>query len=121
MKNKLKEMLLTAKEADVELINVLIQAIDNGVELTKDNVPFDIAEKLFNVDTLSPRQARLILLQYGLLDEIETLIANNKAMQIWWEYSLEIKRDDTRLLSAATTLGLTEAQLDEMFIAASKL
>ena len=32
-----------------------------------------------------------------------------------------IKRDDTRLLSAATTLGLTEAQLDEMFIAASKL
>ena len=121
MKNKLKEMLLTAKEADIELINVLVQAIDNGVELTKDNVPFDIAEKLFNVDTLSPRQARLILLQYGLLDEVEALLATDKAMQIWWEYSLDYKRDNPILIGMATQLGLTEEQLDNMFIEASKL
>ena len=121
MKNKLKEMLLTAKEADIELINVLIQAIDNGVELTKDNVPFDIAEKLFNVDTLSPRQARLILLQYGLLDEIETLIASDKALQIWWEYSLDIQRNDERLLEFATIAGITPEQLNGMFLDGSKL
>ena len=121
MKNKLKEMLLTAKEADIELINVLIQAIDNGVELTKDNVPFDIAEKLFNVDTLSPRQARLILLQYGLLDEIEALLATDKAMQIWWEYSLEVDRDNAHIVTAGTALGLTELQLDELFILGATL
>ena len=121
MKNKLKEMLLTAKEADIELINVLVQAIDNGVELTKDNVPFDIAEKLFNVDTLSPRQARLILLQYGLLDEIEALLATDKAMQIWWEYSLDCKRDNPILIDMATQLGMTDEQLDDMFIQGSNL
>lgn len=121
MKNKLKEMLLTAKEADIELINVLVQAIDNGVELTKDNVPFDIAEKLFNVNTLSPRQARLILLQYGLLDEVEALLATDKAMQIWWEYSLDYKRDNPILIDMATQLELTDKQLDDMFIQGSNL
>ena len=71
--------------------------------------------------TLTPRQARLILLQYGLLDDIEAMIATDRALGIWWEYSLEIKRDDERLIVAASALGLTDEQLDEMFIEASKL
>lgn len=70
---------------------------------------------------ITPRQARLILLQYGLLDEIELMIASDKALQIWWEYSLEIKRDDERLMLAATQLGLTSEQLDTMFTEAAIL
>lgn len=70
---------------------------------------------------ITPRQARLILLQYELLDDIEAMIATDRALGIWWEYSLEIKRDDERLIAAATALSLTEQQIDEMFIESSKL
>ena len=70
---------------------------------------------------LTPRQARLILLRYELLDDIEELIKTNKPISIWWEYSLDIQRDDERLLEFATIAGITSEQLDTMFLEGSKL
>ena len=70
---------------------------------------------------ISPRQARLILLQYNLLDDIEAMLATDRTMQIWWEYSLDIKRDNEHIINAGIALGLTEEQLDTMFIEGSKL
>lgn len=71
--------------------------------------------------TISPRQARLALYGAGLLDSVEAAVATNKEYQIFWEYSLEIKRDDAILNAMAISLGLTERQVDDLFIAASKL
>ena len=70
---------------------------------------------------LTPRQARLILLQYELLDDIDELIKTNRAVSIWWEYSLDIQRNDERLLEFATIAGITPEQLDGMFLDGSKL
>lgn len=70
---------------------------------------------------LTPRQARLILLQYELLDDIEELIKTNRVISIWWEYSLDIQRNDERLLEFATIAGITSEQLDTMFLEGSKL
>ena len=70
---------------------------------------------------LTPRQARLILLQYELLDDIEELIKTNKPISIWWEYSLDIQRNDERLLEFANIAGITSEQLDAMFLEGSKL
>lgn len=70
---------------------------------------------------VTPRQARLALLQATLLDEVELLLVNDKAMQIWWEYSLDIKRDHPHIIAMGTALGMTEAQLDELFILAGSL
>ena len=73
------------------------------------------------VKTITPRQARLILLQNGLLDDIEAIVATDRAMSIWWEYSLDIHRDNEHIINAGKALGLTEEQLDEMFIKGSKI
>ena len=70
---------------------------------------------------ISPRQARLILLQYGLLDDIEAMLSTDRAMQIWWEYSLDIKRNNEHIINTGIALNLTENQLDNMFIEGSKL
>ena len=70
---------------------------------------------------LTPRQARLVLLQYGLLDDIEELVKTNKAISIWWEYSLDIQRNDERLLEFAAIAGITSEELDAMFLEGSKL
>lgn len=74
-----------------------------------------------NILSLSPRQARLILLQYNLLDDIEAMLLNDRAMQIWWEYSLEIRRDNLYIITACANLGLTDEQLDTMFVDGSSL
>jgi len=81
-------------------------------------------EELFKLTvpkTITPRQARLVLLGAGLLDDIEVLLATDKAMQIWWEYSLDIERNNEFMVSGATALGLTERQIDDLFILGSTL
>lgn len=71
---------------------------------------------------VTPRQVRLLLLQQNLLADVEAMIAQqDEATKITWEYAIEFRRDDPLLNNLAVQLGLTEQQIDEFFIAASKL
>lgn len=71
---------------------------------------------------VTPRQVRLLLLQQGLLADVEAMIASqDAATKITWEYALEFRRDDPLLNQLAANLNLTEQQIDQFFIAASAL
>lgn len=71
---------------------------------------------------ITPRQARLALQQAGLLDAVTAWIASADATtQIEWEFALEVRRDWLPILACATALGLTEAQVDDLFILAATL
>ena len=70
---------------------------------------------------LTPRQARLVLLDEGLLDAVEEIVKLNRKYEIYWEYATEIRRDDAVLLQLSTALGITDEKLDEMFLEGSKL
>ena len=69
------------------------------------------------------RQARLALLQSGLLQTVQDAIANStdEAMKIEWEYATEVKRDWDSLVTLTTALGITDLQLDDLFQLASTL
>lgn len=73
------------------------------------------------------RQARQALFLSNLLDSVEPAIAaipdlkHRRLAQIEWEDSLEFERNRPLVVSISTALGLTEPQLDELFVAASKL
>ena len=71
--------------------------------------------------SITPLQAKLQLLKLGLLDEVEALVTGDRTSQLYWEYASVIERDNEILLMMAEQLGLTSEQVDEMFIAASKL
>ena len=81
------------------------------LELQKVKVP----------QTITPRQLRLALLEATLLDEVEAMVATDRAMGIWWEYSLDIARTNEYIINAGLALSLTEKQIDDLFIGASKL
>lgn len=73
---------------------------------------------------ITPRQCRLLLLQQGLLSQVEGMIAQqDEATRITWEYALEFRRDDPLLTQLAGNLTppLTNEQLDQFFIAAAQL
>lgn len=73
-------------------------------------------------EIVSARQARLALLRAGLLDAVETAVAGMSAeVRLTWEYAVEIRRDDPLLVNLATMLGLTEAQIDDLFLLAASL
>ena len=72
------------------------------------------------------RQARIALLNAGLLDTTNAAIAGmlgpagDKA-RIEWEFSQVVMRDWTLVAALMPTLGLTSAQVDQLFITAATL
>lgn len=112
-----KEVMI--KEEVIDDINQVVNIVYTVRAKTQEELIADF--KATVPQTITPRQARLILLQYDLLDDIELLTKDNKVIQIWWEYSADIQRNNEQLLEFAAIVGLTDEQLDTMFIEASKL
>jgi hypothetical protein len=76
--------------------------------------------------SVTMRQARLALLQSGLLANVTTAINSlpspqKEAAQIEWEYSQEVQRNKPLVLALAPALGLNDAALDQLFITAATL
>ena len=75
---------------------------------------------------VSPRQARLALLSIGLLDAVEQALANipgatGAAARIDWEYATEVRRDSPLIATLGPALGLSNAQIDDLFRMAATL
>lgn len=67
------------------------------------------------------RQARLALLDVGLLDNINTLLSQDARAKIVWEYATAVYRDEVLVEQMQVVTGMTDEQIDDLFIAASKL
>lgn len=92
----------------------------DGIEIGYGYLNCTLIEK--NIpQTITPRQCRLQLLSLGLLDEVEALCASDRDMQIWFEYSLDFQRNHEMIIAMALQLGMTELDMDNFFIEASKL
>lgn len=72
------------------------------------------------------RQARLALLNAGFLAAVNDAFAamqgdEGTAARIEWEYSQEVRRDTALVSALASALGLSNAQLNALFVSASQL
>ncbi len=72
------------------------------------------------------RQARLALLQSGMLSQVNTAVAampgaSGDAARIEWEFSSTVERNRPLVQSLVGALGLTDAQLDDLFRLAATL
>ena len=97
---------------------VKIDAVEITYELV-DLTPEDIeANKPYVPQVVTNFQARAALLAAGLFDQVnEALLAqpiNSTARQAW-EYANELTRNGTLVNSVSEALGLTSAQLDDLF------
>jgi hypothetical protein len=78
-------------------------------------------------EAVTMRQARLALLGAGLLDTVDTVIAaivdetTRRAAGIAWDYSSEVQRHNGLVADLAPALGLTDEQVDALFITAATL
>jgi len=71
---------------------------------------------------ISTLQGKLLLAQMGKIDQIEAMIQQSgRPEQIYWEYATEWERTSPILNRLAPVVGLSQADLDQFFINASKL
>lgn len=73
------------------------------------------------------RQARLYLLNAGLLSSVDSAIESitdekvREAVRIEWEYSNTVSRNSDTIKLIGERLGLSSEQIDNMFVEASRL
>jgi hypothetical protein len=85
--------------------------------VTQQSVPIVPAQ-------VSRFQARAALAQAGLFTTVDTYMATLPAdniQRLAWNDALTFDRDSTTVAAMATMLHLTSAQIDQLFIAASKI
>lgn len=77
--------------------------------------------------SVSMAAAREALIDAGLIVDVNTAIGaipdevqRTKALS-WWEYAQSLRRDNQWVLMIGTALGLTEQQVDDLFIAAKQI
>ncbi len=81
----------------------------------------DISPVVIITPSITPLQAKLQLLEIGLLDEVEELVKQDRRVEIYWTNAQKFNKDDEILKNMATALGLSSEQLDDLFLQASKL
>ena len=68
------------------------------------------------------RQARLALLQTGMLASVNAAVAAaDEATKITWEFSSEVQRNNALVSTLGAALSLTSQQLDDLFTLAATL
>jgi len=119
-----EEMSFTASPTDGEAYGRDIFARASAGEFGK--VAAYVAPHVVIPKSVEMRQARRALNAAGLLANIEAAIAampglQGKDAQIEWEFSRTLQRDHPLTVAMVTQFGLSDAQLDTLFTAASKL
>ena len=94
---------------------------EEKLELSKRDIP-----------KISLRQCRELLILTGKFDNVENILASlpestdeekatKRILTNYWEYSADFERDHKSLGLITEALGMTEDEVDEFFITASKL
>jgi hypothetical protein len=66
------------------------------------------------------RQTRLGLLNIGKLDDVEAA-AVDRPVKIEWEYATTVNRVNSTIVNVFQSIGMTEDEIDDLFIAAKDL
>lgn len=107
----------------------LINPLWDGSKWTEGATDSEIIEKerALLPKCVSQRQIRTQLVLNGFnLNDIQLAInelsePDKSIAQIAWDYAITFERDSPLLICLAANLGLTQAQVDEIFLNASKL
>jgi len=75
-------------------------------------------------EAVTMMQARVALIEAGLIDQVETALAADTSQQgkvnaARWEYATEVRRNSDLVAGIGSMLGLTEAEKDALFISAA--
>lgn len=72
--------------------------------------------------SVTMRQARLALLAVELLDDVEAAVAAaGRSAQIEWEYATDVQRSHPLIAAVQAAKGLSDADVDALFMAASEM
>lgn len=111
-------------EIPQEIAPVLIDGVWTRQWTLRPMTPEEVAARV--PQFVSMRQARLALLAAGLLAGVDAAISalpspDGEAARIDWEYAVEVRRSSPLIATLGPALGLDDAAIDALFIAAGAI
>lgn len=118
-KNEVSNEVFGYDELDETQLPYMQKAIDAGYTDITDSWPPILLPQAPNVTAV---QIRLQLNKQGLRTQVETAIANgSQDLKDKWQYGNVFSSTDSDIQAMATSLGLTQEQLDTLFTEAATL
>ena len=109
-----------ADETDIGLTEEQFNQYNGKDVVYEDGEFVEVETPIIIPTSITMRQCRLELLAQGVLDQVNALIEGNAEAQIEWEYATTIERSNMLVTTMQNALNLTDEQVDEMFLSASK-
>lgn len=96
---------------------------DYMIPMNEEEIGSHIARsKADAIESVSRLQALAALYQANLLESVELIVSeSDKLTQLAWENAQEFRRDSPILKSLASSLDLTDGELDSLFKTASQI
>jgi len=97
-------------------------------EISDSNIPeqHQYVNPNYNVESVKNMQLRLALIDFGIMPSAVDLAINSMEVGViketfytLWNYAVIFERNDEKLISMATSLGLTSEQIDSLFLIAN--
>lgn len=106
------DYIVILSDAERETLEITVQAPPTPTPVsTEPQVPFEV----------TMRQARLTLSRAGLLNDINLAIQSmGEESKIEWEYATHVQRDSPLIEMVRQGKGLSEKDIDNLFISASQ-
>jgi hypothetical protein len=97
-------------------------------EISDSNIPekHQYINTNYNVESVKNMQLRLALIDFGIMPSAVDLAIDSMEVGViketfytLWNYAVIFERNDEKLISMATSLGLTSEQIDSLFLIAN--
>jgi len=97
-------------------------------EISDSNIPeqHQYVNTNYNVESVKNMQLRLALIDFGIMPSAVDLAIDSMEVGViketfytLWNYAVIFERNDEKLISMATSLGLTSEQIDSLFLIAN--
>lgn len=90
--------------------------------IAEGNTPEPADPPTVFIAPVSPRQIRQALTATGLRDQVEYAVTQGtQDLKDWYEYSTEFERTNAQVTAMGQALGVSDAQLDDLWALAATL
>jgi len=110
---------------EVDSLDFMPNLVDGSVgDIGWDYINGELIEPTKTVEvpqTITDLQAWQVLAQIGKLDAVKAMAEADVLFGIWFDRALVWERTNQYVISAGVTLGLTDAEIDDLFILGATL
>lgn len=109
----MQKLVVNITTGEQSLVNMTQQDIDSLPTITPQGVPTEV----------SRFQAKAALALTNKLEEVNTLVSssNDPVIKLAWSEATVFRRDSPSINALASAVGLTQQDLDQLFITASEI